>query len=238
MIKKLYFISGLPRTGSTLLSAILNQNPRFYSGPSSPVVKVMETIAATINDFDLFKAFPKVFQVESYIGDFIKYYYAEIHQEVIFDKDRFWTEEIPLIKHYFKIEPKIICTVRNIAEIYTSIQNTKLKTEHELLTPNDNLIVGPYKALKEAFTNHRKHIHIVEYNDLATNPKETMKGIYSFLNEEYYEHIFNDIEQKYKENDLEAYGVDLHTIRPKLDLSTTKPTQDIINKCKGMEFWR
>ncbi|NBP58534.1 sulfotransferase, partial [bacterium] len=38
--KKYYFISGLPRSGSTLLSAILNQNPRFYSGPNSPVVPI------------------------------------------------------------------------------------------------------------------------------------------------------------------------------------------------------
>jgi sulfotransferase len=33
----LHFISGLPRSGSTLLAAILRQNPRFHSGMSSPV---------------------------------------------------------------------------------------------------------------------------------------------------------------------------------------------------------
>ena len=31
-----HFISGLPRSGSTLLSAILLQNPRFHAGMSSP----------------------------------------------------------------------------------------------------------------------------------------------------------------------------------------------------------
>jgi len=231
-------MSGLPRTGSTLLSAILNQNPKFYSGPTSPVVKTFYKLTEFFNNEELFVAYPKVNQIEAYIADFIKYYYAEVNQEVIFDKDRFWTEMIPAIKHYYKIEPKIICTVRDIAEIYASIKNTNLKLVDELLTPNDNLLLGAYKSLEEAFTKHRNHIHIVEYNDLATNPEETMKGIYSFLNEEYYEHTFNDIEQKYIENDLEAYGVDLHTIRPKLDLSTTKPTQDIIDKCKDMEFWR
>ena len=44
MNKTFYFISGLPRSGSTLLSSILNQNPRFYSGPSSPVVSTMLTL--------------------------------------------------------------------------------------------------------------------------------------------------------------------------------------------------
>jgi len=35
--KTFHFISGLPRSGSTLLSAILRQNPRFYAGMTSPV---------------------------------------------------------------------------------------------------------------------------------------------------------------------------------------------------------
>ncbi|WP_445305906.1 sulfotransferase [Microcoleus sp. T3_A4] len=34
---KAYFISGLPRSGSTLLAALLRQNPRFYSAMTSPI---------------------------------------------------------------------------------------------------------------------------------------------------------------------------------------------------------
>ena len=41
MTKKYYFMSGLPRSGSTLLSTLLNQNPEIYSGPSSPVLGIM-----------------------------------------------------------------------------------------------------------------------------------------------------------------------------------------------------
>ncbi len=33
-MQQYYFISGLPRSGSTLLGAILNQNPRFKAGMS------------------------------------------------------------------------------------------------------------------------------------------------------------------------------------------------------------
>jgi hypothetical protein len=32
-----HFISGLPRSGSTLLAALLRQNPRFHAGMTSPV---------------------------------------------------------------------------------------------------------------------------------------------------------------------------------------------------------
>ncbi|MEZ2280070.1 MAG: sulfotransferase [Microcoleus sp.] len=32
-----HFISGLPRSGSTLLAALLRQNPRFHSAMTSPI---------------------------------------------------------------------------------------------------------------------------------------------------------------------------------------------------------
>ena len=44
MDKTFYFMAGLPRAGSTLLSTLLNQNPRFYSGPSSPVLGAMFSV--------------------------------------------------------------------------------------------------------------------------------------------------------------------------------------------------
>jgi hypothetical protein len=33
----IHFISGLPRSGSTLLAALLRQNPRFEAGMSGPL---------------------------------------------------------------------------------------------------------------------------------------------------------------------------------------------------------
>jgi sulfotransferase len=37
MDRRIHFISGLPRSGSTLLAALLRQNPRFHAGMTSPV---------------------------------------------------------------------------------------------------------------------------------------------------------------------------------------------------------
>ncbi|MBU6418016.1 MAG: sulfotransferase, partial [Xanthomonadaceae bacterium] len=49
-----HFISGLPRSGSTLLAAILRQNPRFHAGMTSPVADIMGAVVAEMsskNDF-------------------------------------------------------------------------------------------------------------------------------------------------------------------------------------------
>ncbi|HEY2623443.1 MAG TPA: sulfotransferase, partial [Dyella sp.] len=52
--RKFHFISGLPRSGTTLLAAILNQNPRFRAGMTSPLADIMGVViaeASSKNDF-------------------------------------------------------------------------------------------------------------------------------------------------------------------------------------------
>jgi len=49
MSHKFHFISGLPRSGSTLLSALLKQNPRFSAGMSGPVAGMFNTITGEMS---------------------------------------------------------------------------------------------------------------------------------------------------------------------------------------------
>ena len=88
MMKKYYFMSGLPRSGSTLLSSILNQNPRMHSGPSSPVVGIMLTLENAIANDELFLAYPKPEQAGKIISNVIENYYSDVDKPVIIDKNR------------------------------------------------------------------------------------------------------------------------------------------------------
>ena len=86
-------------------------------------------------------------------------------------------------------------------------------------------------------------LHFVEYGDLVTNPKQTMKAIYEFLGEEYFEHTFANLENLHRENDLEIYGLsDMHEVRSVLKSTAPDPkeilSENILSKCKGTEFWR
>jgi sulfotransferase len=44
VVAAIHFISGLPRSGSTLLSALLRQNPRFSAGVTSPLSTLCGTL--------------------------------------------------------------------------------------------------------------------------------------------------------------------------------------------------
>ena len=115
-----YFMSGLPRAGSTLLSAILNQNPRIYSGPSSPVVPTMLAVEQSLAQDELFLAFPKHEQAMMIVANILPQFYSDVNKPVIIDKNRSWVNRLHYIPGYFGIEPKVLCPVRNIDEILAS----------------------------------------------------------------------------------------------------------------------
>ena len=121
MDKTFYFMAGLPRAGSTLLSTLLNQNPRFYSGPSSPVLGAMFSVHDNFQSNELYTGYPKPNQVNEIIGSIIKHWYSDLEEEVVIDKNRAWPARVPFIEGYIKQQAKIIVPVRRIDEILTSL---------------------------------------------------------------------------------------------------------------------
>ena len=127
-MKKFYFMAGLPRAGSTLLSTLLNQNPRIYSGPSSPVLGAMYAthdnfIGATpgVAHNELYTGYPKPDAANKIVGSIIDNWYYDIEKPVVIDKNRAWCARVPFIEGYIKQEAKIIVPVRRIDEILASI---------------------------------------------------------------------------------------------------------------------
>lgn len=270
MKKKYYFMAGLPRSGSTMLSAILNQNPRFYSGPSSPVVSTMLTLEQSLSQDELFLAYPKMDFGKNLVTSVIDQYYADTDKPVVFEKNRSWVNRMDYIQGYFGIEhPKIIYPVRDVAEILASFISMIKRNPHIV---NDRLnfidqslvqqgipltdenrcraIAGPgilgqsFDGLKKAISEgYRTSIHFVEYKDLVSNPKETMKQIYKFLGESEYNHDFKNLVNEHQEDDANIYGfTDMHTVRKELKSIAQMP-EDVLPKiildaCVGAEFWR
>lgn len=270
IMKKYYFMSGLPRSGSTLLSAILNQNPNMHSGPSSPVVGIMLTLENAISNDELFLAYPKPEQAGRIISSVIENYYSGIESSVIIDKNRSWVNRMHYIPGYFGVEPKILCPVRNMDEILTSFismhrrnpfdvdgkinfmdemlvkSNIPLNDENrcQFLSGPNGIIGQSYGGIQQALMEGKqKQLHFIEYDNLINEPKETMRKIYEFLGEEYFEHDFSKIENIHKENDAAVYGLsDMHDVRNSLEKVSGNPKEilpeSVYEKCQGAEFWR
>jgi sulfotransferase len=251
-MKTFYFMAGLPRSGSTLLSSILNQNPRFYSGPSSPVLGVMYAVEENFTTNELYTGYPKPNQVIEIIGSIPHHFYSDVEKPVVFDKNRAWTARVPYIEQYIKQQAKILVPVRRVDEILTSVLSMihrnpfqegqdrinfvdeyLVKTNQpindynrctHLLNP-DGIVYESLNAVKLGLEqNMRDKMHFVDYNDMVSNPEQVMEDIYDFLGEEYYEHTFDGLSNIHRENDLNTYGLgDMHEVHSKLEKTSSSP---------------
>jgi len=251
-MKTFYFMAGLPRSGSTLLSSILNQNPRFYSGPSSPVLGAMYAVEENFTTNELYTGYPKPNQVREIIGSIPHHFYSDVEQPVVFDKNRAWTARVPYIEGYIGQQAKILVPVRRVDEILTSILTMVHRNPFQEGQPRINFVdeqlvktntpindynrcmylLGPggivYESLhsiKLGFDeNMHDKMHFIDYNDLVNYPEKTMEDIYDFLGEDYYEHEFDSLSNVHREDDLNTYGLaDMHEVHSKLEKTSSSP---------------
>ena len=257
-MKTYYFISGLPRSGSTLLSAILKQNPEFYADISSPVYSVFQEIISSLSLSENRINISEQRRKNSLKG-FIDGYYKDIDRSVVFDSNRSWTAKTSLLKTMFP-NTKIICCVRDIAWILDSFE--RIANQNSLSTntlvdddvghcvetrcmsmmdpKKSGQVYKPLKHLEEGLLANPSMIHLVEYERLCKNPEQEIKKIYNFIGVDYYNHDFNNVVYTNESFDL-SFGIkDLHTVQNQVQWKTrnTILPAAVWEKCSGLEFWR
>lgn len=257
-MKKYHFISGLPRSGSTLLSTILNQNPRFSADISSPLARFVRSIISESHAGPGYHIQCNEEKRIKLIQGLVDSYSYDIDKEVVFNTNRGWTAIVDVLAITHP-DAKIICCVRDINWILDSLEVlfrknpfsvSKLygpENAHTVYTRADsqmldgNMIKFAYDSLKEAITGpNSKNLLLVEYEDLAKNPEKVMRNLYSFINEPYFEHDFESVEASYDEFDADANINGLHKIRKGVKYIQRKPIipPDIWNKYSNLEVWR
>jgi sulfotransferase len=98
----IHFISGLPRSGSTLLAAILRQNPRFHAGMSSPVSSLFMALQGAMSRRNEAAVFIDEAQKRELLkGIFDSYYHAVLPQKLVFDTNRAWCSKLPTLVRLF-----------------------------------------------------------------------------------------------------------------------------------------
>ena len=257
MHQKYHFISGLPRSGTTLLSSILNQNPKFYSEISGPLARFIRSIVIESDSQSGYKTIcPVERRVKIMRGIFDSYY--DGCGEVCFNTNRGWTGITPLLHELYPSSKIIIC-VRDIPWIldsfeqllaknpfvqtglFSNAESTSIYTRCRTLLMEDRTVGFAYNCLKQGiFGNERSNLCVVEYNALSKNPKQTMQQIYTFIGEPYYDHNFNDVEYSNDEfdNDLNIKG--LHYVRKRVQFIPRRSIlpSDLWNDYQNLSFWK
>ena len=262
MSHKYYFLGGLPRAGSTLLTALLNQNPNFYASPTSGLMDICFTVRNQWNNQHEHKAIPCDERQTRVLKGIINSYYEEIDKPIIFDKCRGWLSWIEPLEHILEQKVKIIVPVRDIRDVLSSfellwrkqskhgqvpgekenyIQFQTLQGRLDFWSRSDQLVGIAYSRIKDAFARGLKdRLHLVPFEKLTTQPEITMRGIYEVLGEPYFQHQYDNVENPHKENDREFGWDDLHTVRSKVEPIPPR-WPDVLgslgDKYKNDNFW-
>ena len=147
MAPKFHFISGLPRSGSTLLSALLKQNPRFHSGVTSPVAMLCGSMQRRMSGGEFSVFFDNSRRKNMLRGVFSSYYAEATAAQVVFDTNRAWTGRAALLGDLFP-ESRIICCVRDLGWVIDSVERMLDKNPLQLsrimgFKPGTQYMVAP-----------------------------------------------------------------------------------------------
>ncbi len=94
----LHFISGLPRSGSTLLAGLLRQNPRFAAAMTGPVGGLVGALLNAMSPQNETAVFLDEAKRQAILRAVVEAYYADqADKAVVFDTNRMWSARLPLI---------------------------------------------------------------------------------------------------------------------------------------------
>ena len=253
-----HFISGLPRSGSTLLAAILRQNPRFHADISSPLFGICGGLIQQVSAGREAAALVDQSTRRRLVRGLFESFYGELDAPVVFDTNRGWSSEIGLLKDLFPAS-KVIACVRNLAWIMDSLERlyqanpyeaTRLfqhlnsrSTVYSRLEPlahHDQLVGFAWSALRQAFYGQSAdQLLLVDYEVLVKQPEQTMRLIYEFIDEEYFDHDFAHLYFESSEFDRLLGIPSLHSVHPQVrwrERQSILPP-DLIEKFSALNFW-
>jgi sulfotransferase len=254
-----HFISGLPRSGSTLLAAILKQNPRFHAGMTSPVADIMGVVVAEMsskNDFSF--AISDTARVSVLRGLVENFYAAASDAEVVFDTSRLWCSRMQMLDALFP-QAKVIACVRqlpwvldsmerlvrkqpvNVSKVFRFDTNTTIYSRVQALTDPRGMVGFSFQAIKDAFYGQYAagRLLLLTYESLARDPAVALRAVYNFIGEPWFEHDFDNVEYGAGEFDARVGIPGLHTVRSKVEAPERKPILplEIFSRFASESFW-
>jgi sulfotransferase len=245
MPRKYFFLAGLPRSGSTLLASILNQNPNIYVSAESSLPNILSSVSDQYEskqnlDHDRSR------DIKNILQNLIPLFYARNKEDFIIDKSFLWTEPGPygLLEKHLENDIKIICTVRNPLETFASWHRISdmSHSPDEIASLFQQDFFNGVSNMKRIINDGKSDsIIIIEYNDIVDNIEKTIDDVYNFLEIKKFSHNFLNILNPHKYND--ASGIKgQHLVKPQINKETYNLEEmfssDTIKKYSDLEFWK
>jgi sulfotransferase len=254
-MKQFFFMAGMQRSGATIISAILNQNPDIWASPASPLFRMMTTQLQSHNELENID-FNRSEAIDSVIRSIPHTFYADKKAKYIIDKNLNWPNPLgaEVIFKYITQKIKFICPVRNVLDVIVSFDtiinanpDSKNNIMDELvlsqtfagkpladrradfLMRHDKDIALSLDFMQHATMPEFRHLfHFVDYDDFIKNPEQEINKIYDFLEIPKYNHEYQNIVDSTGISRESLTGIkDLHTIRHTISKISRRP-EDVL----------
>jgi hypothetical protein len=250
-IKNINFLCGLPRSGSILLSTLLNQHPKIYASPHSALLDGLSSMHLTFINSEPIKWSLRTAFYQQALWTMPQNFYSTVEKDIVFDKHFAWsTPDNMHLALKISTNPKFIVCYRPILEVLASFVSRSINSPNfylnkELeestfyakgyLSKNDALaeyLMYGHELLPKSIlglANAKKNeesgmFKFVSYDALVTNPVNEMSNIFDFLGLEPFEIKTDNMKQAFYYNDASTIGVEgFHYVRPSIKKESSKP---------------
>lgn len=259
MARTIHFLSGLPRSGSSLLAGLLGQNPALATGMSSPLAVLVERLLPVMGAGEYATAFDDGLRRRVLDGLVEGFFAALPAERVAIDTNRAWCAHMRLIADLYPGALVIAC-VRDPVWIIDSFEqlirrNTYLVSglhgaahaatvfdRVERLMAVTGAFGAAWQALQDAFYGEHAHrLVLVEYEALVADPHRVLALLYERLGLEAFAHDPGRVPQiGGAAFDAALHTPGLHAVRPvvgPLHRRTILPPQ-IVQRLADTVFWR
>lgn len=263
MNKTFVMLSGIPRSGSQVLSSMLNQHPLIHATTTSPLVDLLEIVDREWHHLSQAMVNRNPAQFGNMTKGLIDGTYAHIDKPVVVDKNRLWPRHGKLMRSVLGTKPKIIGTVRPIPEVIASYFRLIEKNSHKVTFIDEGLnelgmtintknrckiiwerfVIGPHTSLRMGYNSPDVDLCLVDYDSIVNRSQETMDKICNFIGiESTTVELSNMLPMD--ENDNFHGGIEgLHHVRPVMQ-RVSPPAEEVIGKDMAklytdmrLDFW-
>lgn len=238
-MKQIVYLSGLPRSGSTVLSNVLAMHPEISSTPSSPLCSIVQNMRRQWSDDPFLLAqlddnFDGVHErLKRSTKALMQAWCEEYPTPVVIEKNRGWLNGVEWLR---ELDPdfKIIVTLRDLRDVYTSVEKQHRKTlfldfpdhmEHNFVDVRANHLFGDggivgsvLKGIQNVgdIPNISQHFYYWRYEDFLEDPVQITNHLFDFIGVESHDIDFGNIVQSTHESDSYYRMKYRHKINPNL----------------------
>jgi sulfotransferase len=218
-MKTIHFCGGLPRSGSTILMNILQQNPRIFTTGTCALPDLIS------NHILIKSRYRESFQAMS-TEQADKAMYGLVHgatqgwfegltpKPIVISKNRGWSSIFHLynrskyivmvrdlrdiVESFERVNDKILALhAYGDAGVFTPAMHQHEKYKHYFDEPNafSDALQREVPRLMEVFKRTKNRVMFIRYEDFTVDPNQMLTKLYHFIEEEPFQHNLNKIEQ-------------------------------------------